>query len=102
MTEVFNPLSTIILFEAVLLSEIEIMIDFKNYIFDYIKIIQENDTYDKIKDYMSNHTFTNRTENNTNDVKGAITGIIPKLKQLCDTDNMMEHFMHILHLLEKK
>ncbi len=102
MAEVFNPLSTIILFEAVVSSEIEMEIEFKNYIFDYINIIQQNDTYDKIKDYMSNHAFTTRTENNTNDVKTAINDIIPKLKQLCDTDNMMEHFMHVLYLLEKK
>ena len=103
MANKYNPLQTIIIFEDTLKIDQTFRNDFKNYIMEYIEIINRYDTNEEINSYIKTHPIkiNNDTVNNT-DIKVEITKVIPKLKKICNTENMMDHFMDTLYLIEKK
>jgi hypothetical protein len=98
----FNPLQTIISLEQILNNKIELPNNFKNYIIETINIINTNDTIDKINNYVKSHPInTNNNNDNPKDINVEITQIIPKVKKLCNTDNMMNHFIYVVDLMNR-
>ena len=86
MANKYNPLQTIIIFEDTLKIDQTFRNDFKNYIMEYIEIINRYDTNEEINSYIKTHPIkiNNDTVNNT-DIKVEITKVIPKLKKICNS-----------------
>ena len=103
MANKYNPLQTIIIFEATLKIEEPFMKEFKNFIMEYIGVINRHNTNEEINNYIHAHPFEGHdTRASDTEIKAEITKVIPKLKKICDTKNMMDHFMDTLYLIEKK
>jgi len=103
MANKYNPLQTIILFEDILKITDPYRNDLKNYIMEYIDIINRHNTNEEINSYIDTHPLNgNNNTVNDKDIKVAITNVMPKLKKICNTENMMDHFMYALYSIENK
>jgi len=98
----FNPLRCILLLEAYLNIDKSQEPDVKvNYIIDLIEIVKQNESINDINDKIKLVTQRNDTKLKNDKINEKINEIIPKLKILCNTENMMQCFMDMIHLIDE-
>ena len=75
----------------------------KNFTNDFIQIINDSDREENKFDFINERMSQLEPKyDEIGDINEQIKQTIPKLKKLCNPENMMECFMNVLYFIENK